>query len=317
MDNHVIVSEREIQQQRFSGIALIILFLNVFVILWGAVVRATGSGAGCGSHWPLCNGEIVPLEPRIETLIEFSHRLSSALAFLGVLGMMILARRIFPPRHAVRRFASLSLVFMIVESLIGAGLVLFELVGANASLARAGVVSFHLLNTLLLLACIALTWWRSRFAEAKSRKTTFRFPSRAAWGIFATTVLLVGVSGAIAALGNTLFPSQSLIEGFQKDLEATSHFLIRLRVFHPFFALLGAAFVLTLIYRAIESDERVLVRRMGWMVIALGVTQLTAGFITLVMLAPVWMQLIHLFIADTLWITFIIFLDTKSHFYVA
>lgn len=307
---------RSALNKKFSSFAFIVLLLNVIVILWGAVVRATGSGAGCGSHWPLCNGEVIPLQPELATVIEFTHRLSSGLAFLGVFAMFILARRTFAPSNPVRRFALLSLVFIIVESLIGAGLVLFELVGANASTPRAMVVSVHLLNTLVLLGFLSLTWWRSRFLQAEEKVSGYSFPSRMVFAILVVFIILIGASGAIAALGNTLFPSSSLVEGIQKDFEQTSHFLVRIRVFHPVFAVIGAVLVLALIYRALESDSSPLVRNLGWMVIGLGILQVVAGFTTLILLAPIWMQIIHLLLADLLWVTFVIFIDTKKHSYL-
>lgn len=310
------VLERENALRKFTNFALAVVILNILVILWGAVVRATGSGAGCGNHWPLCNGQVVPLQPEIETLIEFSHRLTSGLAFLGVTGLVLWSRKIYAPGNVVRRFALFSFVLILIESLIGAGLVLFELVGRNASLARATVVSVHLLNTLLLLAFLALTWWRSCFPQEERHLGVQRFPSKSGWTIFALFIILIGVSGAIAALGNTLFPSQNLVEGIKKDLDQASHILIRLRVLHPVFAIFGAVLVLTILYRAMEQDDRLLVRRLGWMVIGLGVFQLVAGFITLILLAPVWMQVVHLFIADLLWVSFVIFLDTKRHSYL-
>jgi heme A synthase len=94
------------------------------VILWGAFVRATGSGAGCGSHWPLCNGELVPRAPQVETVIEFIHRATSGLAFLLVLGLFVLAWRVYPKGDLVRRAAALSFLFIVTEALVGAGLVL-------------------------------------------------------------------------------------------------------------------------------------------------------------------------------------------------
>jgi|YNPBryulayer2012_1023412.scaffolds.fasta_scaffold00043_27 cytochrome c oxidase assembly protein subunit 15 len=308
--------EKENALRKFTNFALAVLILNILVILWGAVVRATGSGAGCGSHWPLCNGEVVPLQPEIETLIEFSHRLTSGLALLGVTGLAFWSRKLYATDNPVRRFALFSFVFIVIESLIGAGLVLFELVGQNASLTRATVVSAHLLNTLVLLAFLALTWWRSQFPREKKQLGVQHFPSTIGGIIFAIFIILIGVSGAIAALGNTLFPSQSLVEGIQKDLDQASHFLIRLRVFHPVFAISGAVLVLTILYRTIEQDSRLLVRRVGWTVIGLGVLQLVAGFITLILLAPVWMQVVHLLIADLLWVTFVIFIDSKRHSYI-
>jgi len=289
------------------------LVLNLFVILWGAVVRATGSGAGCGSHWPLCNGEVIPPAPEIATLIEFTHRLTSGLALLGVVGLVIFARRSYPPSHPVRRWAFLSLVFIIIESLIGAGLVLFELVGANASPARAVVIALHLLNTLILLAFLTLTWWHSRFPQEGLRRTTYQF-SPMAKVLFVVIIVLVGISGAIAALGDTLFPAQSLIEGLQQDFDEFAHFLVRLRVFHPFFAFGGAMIVFGLIYRAMDGSD-LLVRRLGWGVLILAGVQLVGGLINLILLAPVWMQIVHLFIADLLWIVFVLFVDSKRSVY--
>ncbi len=299
--------------KKFSTYAVFILVLNVFVVLWGAVVRAAGSGAGCGSHWPLCNGEVIPLAPEVETMIEFTHRLTSGLAVLGVIGLVILSRRTFETAHPVRRFAVLSLVFIIIESLIGAGLVLFELVGMNTSAERAVVVSIHLLNTLVLLGFLSLTWWRSRFPEDYMEQKLDDQRYRTTMLIFAVVIILVGVSGAIAALGDTLFPAQSLMEGIRQDLDEFAHFLVRLRVFHPFFAVLGAILVFSLIYRSIENDSRRLVKRLGWLVLILGTVQLLGGFVNLVLLAPVWMQIVHLFIADFLWIAFVLFIDTKRH----
>ena len=146
--------------KRFAKYAWFVLIFNLGVILWGAYVRATGSGAGCGSHWPLCNGEVIPRSDQIETLVEFTHRLSSGVAFLLVAGMLVWAWRIYPKGHRVRRGAIFSMFFMITEALVGAGLVLFELVAEDTSTARALSISVHLVNTFVLLACITLTaWW--------------------------------------------------------------------------------------------------------------------------------------------------------------
>src|SRR5678815_2400191 len=88
------------------------------VVLWGAFVRATGSGAGCGAHWPVCNGEVLPRAPALETIIEFSHRLSSGLVTLAVLGWAVWAFVAFPRRHRVRRGAVLGVLAILVLSLI-------------------------------------------------------------------------------------------------------------------------------------------------------------------------------------------------------
>ena len=112
----------------FTRFAWGVLTLNIFVIIWGAYVRATGSGAGCGSHWPTCNGEVIPRDPSIQTMIEYSHRTTSGLALLAVTALLVVARRLFPAGHHVRRGAAASMVLILTEAAIGAGLVLFGLV---------------------------------------------------------------------------------------------------------------------------------------------------------------------------------------------
>ena len=124
------------KNQRFTVYAWAVLAYNLIVIMWGAFVRATGSGAGCGSHWPLCNGVVIPRAPTTETMIEFSHRISSGLALVSVVVLLIWAYRSYPSGGSVRRGAAWSMFFMVLEALVGAGLVLFEYVAANVSVAR-------------------------------------------------------------------------------------------------------------------------------------------------------------------------------------
>src|SRR5258708_25274996 len=95
---------------RFARYAWSVLAFHLGVILWGAFVRASGSGAGCGQHWPLCNGQIVPATPLNATIIEFSHRLSSGIALVSVLALAIWAFRAFPRGFGVRGGALLALV---------------------------------------------------------------------------------------------------------------------------------------------------------------------------------------------------------------
>ncbi len=148
------------KRSRFARFAAFVLVYNLGIILWGAYVRASGSGAGCGSHWPLCNGDVIPRAPEVATLIEFAHRVSSGGAMLLIGVMLVWAYRAFGRRHPVRVGATLSAFFIVTEALVGAGLVLFSLVADNASLARALFMAVHLANTFLLLAALTLTaWW--------------------------------------------------------------------------------------------------------------------------------------------------------------
>ncbi|HZH31749.1 MAG TPA: COX15/CtaA family protein, partial [Pyrinomonadaceae bacterium] len=216
---------------RFAVYAWLVVAANLFVIVWGAYVRASFSGDGCGSHWPLCNGEVLPRTGLLKTVIELTHRLTSGVALLLVVGLVWRARRLFPRGHRVRRGAFWSLIFILIEALIGAALVKLDLVAHNASLARAFVMSFHLVNTFVLLAVLSLTAWWAMGGDAVLLRGRGKLAAIFAAGLCGT--LLVAVSGAVAALGDTLFPVNSLAEGIRQDLSPTAHFLVRLRVLHP------------------------------------------------------------------------------------
>ncbi len=222
---------------------------NVLVILWGALVRATGSGAGCGNHWPLCNGQVIPLSPRVDTLIEFTHRCMTGGATFIVLGLLVWTFRATVKGQAARVMAVASLVLLLNEALLGALLVKLGYVTGNQSMGRVVVLSIHLSNTLLLLAALTLTavllgtgqMWRELGVRG-GRKLW------ASLGLAAT--LVVGVSGSLAALGDTLFPASSLRAAFAQDFAAGSPWLLRLRGVHPVSAVIAAVFVLWLVGQA-------------------------------------------------------------------
>ncbi|HSC25800.1 MAG TPA: COX15/CtaA family protein [Vicinamibacterales bacterium] len=288
---------------RPARFAWLVLGYTVTVILWGAYVRATGSGAGCGNHWPLCNGEVVPRAPGVATLIEYSHRLSSGAALLAVVALLVWIRRTCPPGHPARLGSVLSVVFMITEAAVGAGLVLFELVADDASAARAMFMSTHLLNTFMLLGSIALTaWWLTADTEVRLAGNT---PTLAGLGAGCAALLVVGSSGAIAALGDTLFPAESLVDALRADLSATSHLLVRLRVLHPFLAVLTALALMAGAPR-LARDRGPFAVRFARIVGALLAVQIALGFLNAMLLAPVWLQLAHLLVADAVWIAFVL-----------
>jgi heme A synthase len=280
-----------------------VLVYNIGVILWGAYVRASGSGAGCGAHWPLCNGVVVPLAPATKTIIEFSHRITSGLALVSVVALLVLVRRAFARAHPARRGAAWTVVFMLTEAAVGAGLVLFQLVADNATMARAMFMAVHLLNTFVLIGWLTLTaWWVSG-----GDPVSLRAPSGRLTGLAIATLglLLVGISGAVAALGNTLYPDGSLTEGLAADLSGASHFLIRLRILHPAFAGLTAVGLIFGVSRIADGRGET-ARRMARSVAIIAGAQLGLGALNVVLLAPVWLQLAHLLVADALWIAFVL-----------
>ena len=286
----------------FARYAWAVLAYNLGVVLWGAFVRATGSGAGCGNHWPLCNGTVTSHSPSAATIIEFTHRATSGLDLALVALLLIWAFRRFPRRHPVRLGATLSALFLVTEALLGAALVMLQHVAKNASVSRAYSLSTHLVNTLTLLACLALTaWWSTERPAPKGVPSASRV-----WmaGVSLASVLVLGVSGAIAALGDTLFPASSLAAGLAQDLDPAANIFLRLRVFHPLIAAAVAAWLL--FYAVSAASRRPDAARRAWSLVALLAAQIAAGVINLLLLAPVWMQLIHLLLADLLWITLVV-----------
>jgi heme a synthase len=286
--------------RNFTRYACGVLGWNLAVVLWGAYVRASGSGAGCGNHWPLCNGEVVPHAPQIQTLIEFTHRGMSGIAFVAVAALLVWSMRVFPRPHRARKMAVASFAFLVVEALLGAGLVLFDYVGADSSVGRALYLSLHLANTLLLVAALSLAAWFSRDSAPA--------PGRTSRLVAATlpVALLIAISGGIAALGDTLFPATSLAEGFRQDLSTTAHFLLRLRVFHPALAIAGGMFFGAVAVWVMRRRQRRELQRIALAVLILTIGQLCAGAINLVLLAPVWMQILHLLMADLVWISLVL-----------
>jgi heme A synthase len=288
----------------FSTAAFAVLGINVFVVVWGALVRASGSGAGCGDHWPLCNGVVIPQAPAIQTIIEFTHRITSGLALIAAVALCVWCYRIFPRKSQVRLAATWSVAFLFAEALLGAGLVLLKYVGENASAGRAIYLSAHLTNTLLLLGALSTTAWLARKPGLPvSWKRTPLLLRIAILGI-----VLVSVTGAIAALGDTLFPAQSLKSGLKQDFSAAAHLLLRLRVFHPVLAIAVGIFAGVAAFRILKRQRITRnARNFGVALLLLVALQLWAGAANLAMLAPVWMQLVHLLLADLLWIALLLF----------
>lgn len=289
---------------RFAAFAWGALAYNLLVILWGAYVRASGSGAGCGSHWPLCNGQVLPRGAETATLIEFSHRLTSGLALLLALATLAWAWRAYPRGHRVRLGAGLSMFFMITEALVGAGLVLFGLTADDASGARAISLGVHLVNTFLLIASIALTaWWASGGPAVRLRGQGLLAP---AFGLALLGVVAVGATGAITALGDTLFPAGSLREGLQQDFAPTAHFLIQLRVVHPIMAALVGALTIGVGLLAASRRPSPTTRRLARALIGLFLAQLLVGIANVALLAPIAIQLVHLLMADLVWLALVL-----------
>ena len=278
-------------------LAWLTLGVNVLIILQGAVVRISGSGAGCGSHWPLCNGEVVPFAPSTETLIEYSHRLLSFGAL--VLGGWLLSRA-FRSRRTKPAFfgaASAAFAFLILEALLGAATVLLGLTGENATVGRGLLVATHLVNSVLLIGALTITLIYARPNAPGAPRLRGQGLVGATLSVGLIGMLLLTFSGGVAAMGNTIFPSESLAAGLMADFDASSHPLIRLRILHPLIAIsvglylflsLGLSWWLKPVPRA---------RDVARLLFGVYVTQLLVGTLNLAFLGPVGLQLLHLLLA--------------------
>lgn len=291
----------------FAKYAWFVLAYNILVILWGVFLRASKSGDGCGQHWLTCHGEVVPSAPELKTIIEFSHRIMSALDGLIVLILLIWAIRIWQKdktKSALMKMAVGSFVFVLVEGLIGAGLVLTGNTAGSYTESRPLWAMGHLISTFILLIFMTLTAWFASggkvFSFKTSRKTLLLL------GLTAVGILFVGMSGSLAALSNMLFPSQNLTEGIAKDFSETSHFLLRLRISHPLLAVLISIYIAFLTMWVAKKSQSVWTKKFSNYLAILVFIQVVFGGLTLVMLAPIVMQVGHLLLADLIWICFIL-----------
>ena len=277
------------------------------VILFGAWVRITGSGAGCGSHWPTCHGELIPRSPSLQTTIEYTHRVTSGLCGIFAIALVAWAIKRFGAASRVSIAALAVLLFVIVEGAIGAGLVLAELVADDASEARAAVISLHLVNTLTLVGASALTaWW----SQERDCATAALYPKRNLLRVVLIGLILTSMTGAITALGDTLFPvvnqpGVGIVDRVRADLSASQHFLVRLRILHPAIAC-GLALIAGWVALKIYDDTLGTMRRVALTALVCTVAQVILGFTNIALGAPGWMQLLHLLTAQLMWTAFIL-----------
>lgn len=287
------------------GFAWGVLAYFIATILWGAVVRATGSGAGCGDHWPLCNGTVMQQSPTIGTIIEFTHRVTAALDMIFVLGLLVWSWRRTVAGHMARWTAGAAVFFTLTEGLIGALLVKMGLTAQSHSPLRAPMLALHLSNTLLLVAALAMT------AHMVGRRVGIRWKDVRISAPVGTTVgmiavMVVGVTGSMAALGDTLFPAATLGDSLAQDFSADSSWLLRWRWTHPTIAIIASIFLIWLLIRAARRGGPWDNRRLSGLVVALLAAQYLLGALDVWLLAPVWMQVIHLLGADLLWTALVV-----------
>ena len=283
--------------------ACFVVVYNIAVILWGAYVRATGSGAGCGSHWPLCNGQVLPATSQIQTVIEFTHRVTSGLS-LVLIGILLLCCWRRTAKGDWPRYSAIAAsVLLLNEALLGALLVLLNHLGSlERSAVHAFLLCLHFGNTLLLLGALALTaqWLSSRDPRFSS---VARPHQMILTGLGLVSVVVIGMTGSLASLGDTIFPSDSLRHALMQDFSASSHILLRLRLFHPVAAVVGSTYVFWLLWSLWRKQDH-----SPWMfgLAAALITQIALGAMNVILLAPIWLQMMHLLVAEMVWILLVL-----------
>ena len=270
------------------------LVVSVFSIIAGAIVRATGSGDGCGASWPTCNGEIIPELDTPSELIEFSHRSVSGVLLIITLIIFVKSFKDEVPTLQKKIIWSLTF-FVLLEALIGAVIVIYEWVGMNSSAPRIIAVPLHLVNTFGLLGAYTLL-----FHLTRNSKTTLNnfFDRGFKIGLF--LFLLSGATGSIAALADVIFPSESFITGLAEDFDTNSEVLIRLRILHP---IVASAFSLYLYSEAnrLQNEYQVITKNIK-LLILLGVLLGVSNVISNIILP---LSILHLLMADLLWILYV------------
>jgi heme a synthase len=282
-----------------------VLVYFIAVILWGTLVRATGSGAGCGNHWPLCNGTVMQHSARVDTLIEFTHRITSGISLFSVVGLLVWTFAGTVRGHLARAAAVASVAFTLAEAIIGAMLVKLGLTAQSQSPLRPAYLALHLTNTLLLLASLTLAAHllsrRKGYLRSSIRLVA---PFGAVVAVF--VVMVVGVTGSLAALGDTLFPSSSLGQALAQDFSATASWLLRWRWMHPAVAIFASIFVIWLLVRAAKDKTHWENRPLSMLVLIFLAVVYALGTLDVVLLAPLWIQVAHLLAADALWVSLVV-----------
>jgi cytochrome c oxidase assembly protein subunit 15 len=299
-------SERTAGHVWLRRYAWVVVVYSVLVVLWGVVVRATGSGAGCGDHWPLCNGQVIPIHPKLATVIEYTHRMMSGPSEVPLIVLLLVwVYRATPRGHLARSFAVAGLVLTFTEGLLGALLVKLGLTATSTSPLRPPMLALHLSNTLILLGSLALT---AHFIGQKTAvmRGSVRFAHKLPAIAGLAAAMVIGITGSLAALGDTVFPATSLRASFAADFSASSEWLVRLRILHPLSAAVAGAFILWLLWRAVFVAGDAEHRRLGLWLAGLLAFQFVLGTLDVLLRAPVWMQVLHLAGADAFWCVLVV-----------
>ncbi len=278
------------------------------VLLFGAFVRASYSGDGCGTSWPLCQGHLVPPPTDVARTIEFTHRATSGLLLLGVAVAYGWSRRVYARRAPVRTALGLALLTTVVSALIGAALVIFQMVTDDKSAGRAVTMPLHLVNNYVLVAALVF----AAFWAGGGRETVWRGQGQVLRGLkwLAGGLFALGATGAFSALGKTAFEhelrgARNLAERAMMHVGDGAHPLLKGGVVHPLIATSVGLLLVWVCGSIVQARPDPQVRKWARWSVGLFVVQYLFGAANLVASAPVAMQIGHLALAIAGWVALV------------
>ena len=292
-------------KKHFHIINFAVLILSLLVILWGMWVRLSFSGDGCGDQWPMCQNEWIPQSQESKTWVEWLHRITSGTFALSILFLFISAIKLFERKHPVRFWTGMAFVFTLTEVLIGAVLVLKGLTGFNVSSFRLFMLNVHLVNSLLLVGSLVLSWRYSL--------KTYSVPALKQILFYGVPFLLIVFLGAFASFSNIAYPSSSLQESLTMDFNPSSPWVLKLRILHPLVAILFSCIFLVHFFKSklprISIEKFNMKNWRAWfhqrrfhLVITMFVIGVLTGITTLLLLSPTILKLIHAISFYIIWI---------------
>ena len=295
------MSNSSFRQQLFSRFSWGLLAYMILTIIWGVFLRASGSGDGCGTHWPLCGDVLIPnAQTAHKTWVEWLHRFMSEFLGVLVLGQLIWAFRAFPAKHAARLGAVLVMLFTLSEAWLGRQLVVYKYVAYSEAPQRIYWMAAHLCNTFCLVAALALTaWWAS---GQKRLNLKNQGPLLALVVVSLVATLGLSITGSISALGDMLYPASSHLDAMRQASLPTANALMKARPTHPYTAVVVAMLLCLTAGLLAHLRPSIQTRRLSYSVWFLLSAQMVLGLLNIWLLAPIWMQVVHLFAADALWV---------------
>ena len=282
-----------LKSSSFATYSLVVLIYTLATVAWGAIVRSSGSGAGCGNNWPLCDGQLLPIFSSSQRIVEFAHRTSTEIVGPLALILLIWARRIFPQGSMGRKAAYGVMAMTLFEGLIGAVLVKKGWVNMDTSVGRVYFMGLHVVSTFVLIAFLTTAY----LAAKGVRPIQIKGQGAVGWMLGACVLCVagLGISGAISALGHQLWPVNDVLKAAASP---TSPLLVKLQPTHPFLAVaIGLLIVLT-VGLVLHLRPTADVRRASRYVAGAFGGEMLVGLINIWLKAPVWMQAAHLVTAD-------------------